>query len=397
MTEGELFKSKSQVEEAIPRYTNKMERQLKLKLKAFRSDNGGEYVSKQLQKWAAEKGIQWEFTVPYNPHQNGVAERANRTILEKTRTMLLAANLKKSLWPLAYLWAIQLKNQSPSFALPEVTPTQALHGRIPDLRHLRVFGCVAYVHIPQEKRVKSAKLEPRSRKCQMVGYDGSGIYRACDRSKIIRTKDVIFDETLTWIGQTANLPPSQPAIQQNSSLSVTTQTPQPIEELPLELELQGVNEALENDGGDGIDHSHIPPTPAESNISNSNSLDTESVPRESRIRQRPKLPTGFEYTAWLTTAFLSGYEAGVQDPSTYHEAMTGINAKEWKLGCDDKFHSLNVNNTWKLVPRPRDHTVLGGKWVFKAKRDSEGRITRYKTRWVVQGFRQQHGVDFDET
>ena len=83
--------------------------------------------------------------------KNGVAERANRTILEKMRTMLLAANLKKSLWPLAYLWAIQLKNQSPRFALPEVTPTQALHGRIPNLRHLRVFGCVAYVHIPQEK------------------------------------------------------------------------------------------------------------------------------------------------------------------------------------------------------------------------------------------------------
>lgn len=64
MTEGELFKSKSQVEGVIPRYINKMERQLKLKLKAFRSDNGGEYVSKQLQKWEAEKGIQWEFTVP---------------------------------------------------------------------------------------------------------------------------------------------------------------------------------------------------------------------------------------------------------------------------------------------------------------------------------------------
>ena len=96
----------------------------------------------------------------------------------------------------------------------------------------------------------------------MVGYDGNGIYRVWDGSKIIRTKDVIFDETLTWIGQTANLPPSQPAIQQNSSLSVITQTPKPIEELPLELELQGVNEELENDGGDGIDHSHIPPTPA---------------------------------------------------------------------------------------------------------------------------------------
>lgn len=56
--EGELFKSNSQMAQAIPRYTNKIERQVKLKFRTFRSDNGGEYVSKQLQKWAGDKGIQ---------------------------------------------------------------------------------------------------------------------------------------------------------------------------------------------------------------------------------------------------------------------------------------------------------------------------------------------------
>lgn len=111
------------------------------------------------------------------------------------RTMLLAANLQKRFWPLAYLWAIQLKNQVPSRSLPAVTPTQALYGTIPDLRYLRVFGCTVYMHIPQEKRVKSAKMEPRSRKCQMVGYDGSGIYKFWDGAKVLRTKDVIFDES----------------------------------------------------------------------------------------------------------------------------------------------------------------------------------------------------------
>ena len=74
--------------------------------------------------------------------------------------MLLAADLKKSLWPLAYLCANQLKNKAPSLALPEITPVQALYIEIPDLRYLRVFGCTAYMNIPQEKRIKSAKLEP---------------------------------------------------------------------------------------------------------------------------------------------------------------------------------------------------------------------------------------------
>ncbi len=180
--------------------------------------------------------------------------------------------------------------------------------------------------------------------------------------------------------------------------------------MPFEVEWGAVNEALENDGGDGIDHSHRPqapilfsllssPNPSSPTLSSTSQHvpDTEFLPRDSRTRHRPKLPNCFEYIAWLATAFLSGYEAEVADPSTYHEAMTGPHSKEWKLGCDDEFHSLNVNNTWKLVPHPRDQTILGGKWVFKTKRDSNGPVTRYKTRWVVQGFCHQYGVDFDET
>ncbi len=150
-----------------------------------------------MQKLASDNGIQWEFTVRYNPYQNGVAEPANRTILEKMRTMLLAADLKKILRSLAYLLAIQLKNQAPSRSLPEVTPTQALYGTIPGLRYLRVFRCKAYVHIPQEKRVKSAKIELRSRKCHIVGYDGSDIYKVWNGAKVPWTKDVVFDETQT--------------------------------------------------------------------------------------------------------------------------------------------------------------------------------------------------------
>ena len=52
------------------------------------------------------------------------------------------------------------------------------------------------------------------------------------------------------------------------------------------------------------------------------------MPPEFRTRQRPKLLTDFEYTAWFATAFLSEYKAGVQDPNKYHKAMIGANAKE---------------------------------------------------------------------
>ena len=63
--------------------------------------------------------------------------------------------------------------------------------------------------------------------------------------------------------------------------------------------------------------------------------------------------------------------------------MTGPHCKECKYGCDDEFHSLDINNTWKLVSRLKNQTVLGGKWVFKTKRDFNSQATCYKTQWVV--------------
>ncbi len=111
------------------------------------------------------------------------------------------------------------------------------------------------------------------------------------------------------------------------------------------MELHGVNEALENDRVDNIDHSYMLPTPLETESSSPSNLDMESMSREPQTRQQTRLTTRFEYTAWLTTAFLSEYEADVQDPSTHHEAMMGANAKEWKLCCDDELHSLDINNT----------------------------------------------------
>ncbi len=118
----------------------------------------------------------------------------------------------------------------------------------------------------------------------------------------------MFNETYVWRERPANsrlCPKYVPA----------TKTSQVPEIIPLEMELQGVIEVLENDEGDNIDHSHIPPTPLETENSHSSNLDTEFMPRKSGTRQRPKLLTGFEYTAWLTTAFLSGYKVSVLDPS----------------------------------------------------------------------------------
>lgn len=79
-------------------------------MKVLRSDNGGEFCNKLMDKYLQCRGITRE--TPYTPEQNGKAERDNRTIIESTRTMLLVKNLPKNLWAEAVNTAVYLINRS---------------------------------------------------------------------------------------------------------------------------------------------------------------------------------------------------------------------------------------------------------------------------------------------
>ena len=95
-------------------------------------------------------GIRREFSCRYTPEQNGVAERKNRTIVEAARAMLEEKSLPKLYW------------------IGDKVSTHELYfGMKPKLRHLRVFGSIAYVHIPKEKQ---RKLDAKAKKCILVGY-----------------------------------------------------------------------------------------------------------------------------------------------------------------------------------------------------------------------------------
>ena len=64
---------------------------------------------------------------------------------------------------------------------------------------------------------------------------------------------------------------------------------------------------------------------------------------------------------------------------------------------DEEFQALQKQGTWALVPTPSTKNIVGCKWVYKLKYNSDGSIFRYKARLVAKGFHQQYGVDFDET
>jgi hypothetical protein len=200
-----LFKSKG---ECLEKFKALVETQSENKIKVFRSDNGGEYISKEFKRFLKAHGIEKQTSTPYRPQQNGVAERANRTLVEKARSMLHAQNLKKSLRAEAVVNAAYTRNRCPSRALPSITPEEAWSGRKPCISHMRAFGCIAYAMVPDEKR---GKLDAKGTKCLFLGYcEGTKAYRLmCVQSKeIIECKDVEFMQDSTSAGNDLEMRPS---------------------------------------------------------------------------------------------------------------------------------------------------------------------------------------------
>ncbi|KAG8377494.1 hypothetical protein BUALT_Bualt08G0038700 [Buddleja alternifolia] len=144
-----------------------------------------------------DHGIRLEKSVPKTPQHNGVAERMNRTICEGIKCMLSHSKLPKSFWGEAMRTAVDLINLSPSAPLDGDIPDRVWSGKDVSYKHLRVFGCRAFVHIPKDER---SKLDDKTKPCTFLGYGHEEFgYRLWDpvNKKVIRSRDVVFLEEQT--------------------------------------------------------------------------------------------------------------------------------------------------------------------------------------------------------
>ena len=71
--------------------------------------------------------------------------------------------------------------------------------------------------------------------------------------------------------------------------------------------------------------------------------------------------------------------------------------KCWIKAMEEELSQIKKNDTWELVPRPKDKNVIGTKWVFINKLDENGQVTQNKARLVCKGYPQIEGIDFEET
>ena len=150
-----------------------VENQLGKKIKAVKSNRGGEYYGRYdgsgeqrpgpFAKYLSECGITPQYTMPGTPSQNGVAERRNRTLKDMVRSMISHSSLPNSLWGEAF-------------------PYELWTGKKPSIRHLHVWGCPAEA---RPYRPNERKLDSRTVSCYFVGYpERSKGYKFYDPSSV---------------------------------------------------------------------------------------------------------------------------------------------------------------------------------------------------------------------
>ena len=169
------------------------------KVKWLRSDGGGEYVCSRLPFWFRDRGIIHEITAPYSPESNGRAEWLNRTLLDMARTMMvnISAYQRDRYWAEAVNCANTLRNRLyPDSCAEDVTPSEVIHEKPPNLSNARVYGYAAFCHVPTQKR--DGKFSPRSVEGIVVRYYRGNSYRVLhpNSGKITTSQDDEFIESV---------------------------------------------------------------------------------------------------------------------------------------------------------------------------------------------------------
>ena len=342
-------------------------------IKILRSDNGGEYTSKEFNEFCKNHGIARQLTISYTPQQNGVAERKNRTLMEATRCMLKSSNLERRFWAEAVSTACYLQNITPIKALISKTSWELWYGTKPIYAHLHVFGCKGFAKIPDEQR---QKLDMKSKDCIFVGYsDQSKGYKLFDPIK----RKMFFSRDVDFIESHQRVVPKDLDCRSDQDR---------IKDL-----VKGDDKDDAQDLVDDQDKDHD-----SDHVEDSDQIDIEvergdlpQIPHEPQVRRgtRVRKPS---------LKLLESINLVVEnDPSTLTEALAREDGEKWKEAILAEYNSLIEKQTWKLVQLPPNRKPLGCKWVFKLKRRADGSLDKYKARLVAKGYDQIEGLDFNET
>jgi transposase InsO family protein len=442
-----LLRAKSEVFDRFRHFLPWIETQSGGRVRRLRSDNGGEYVSREFLTYLRDHGIEHETTMPYTPQQNGVAERGHQTVVTRALSSHHLSGFPRSFWGWAVLNSAHIKNMLPSSSLSGCTPFEAFYVRKPDISYLRPFGCLAYAHVPEDTR---HKYDFVSRRCFLLGHVRNAGYTLWDPSAkcVVRSRHVHFDEHVFYgdpavsplapllhgsldpsgvtssvggvsqsVGARAGEPPlstpadcvpqvsvgehDNPPDQSNDPPAIPNPTERATPHIPQQPPAPAPPPAPPSDILPRC--SNRPRQPAQTHAAPSTAIPTRRVPVAEHWTYVPEPsatsqhdPNDSTETA-MHTAAEPPRRSNVVIPETINKARSLPEWPQWSDACKSELQSMQDLKTHTLMPLPEGRKAVGSRWVFTVKTDEEGNITRHKARFVAQGYTQVEGVDYTET
>ncbi|CAI7934329.1 unnamed protein product [Closterium sp. NIES-54] len=293
-------------------------------------------------------GIRHSLNMPYSPAMNGIAERANRTITETARGLLIEAGLPDYFWPDAVRSACVAKNRALNHVgADKWVPYVEWIGRKPKVDMLWVFGCMCMALVP--KHLRHNKLGAKAIWAVHLGMaQNSKGWLLWDpfTKKYLVSRDYKFMENLMykdWKAENEAKIGMRFGEVKSSGLEHV--------ELPLELSSGST-------------------TTTQSSLVNGGKEAKDAEEEEEEVQQSDYKECAF--------AFFSPVEMP-GEPATLKEALESSDAVEWKNAVESELKSIEENGTWELVELPEGRKSITSKWIFKIKSDADGKIERYKT------------------
>ena len=412
--------SKGDVTRTMKSVLTRWQNQLDMTVKCIRTDNGSEFVNTVMTAFCEALGIKHETSAPYTPEQNGKAERVNRTLMNIARALLFHAGAPAIMWAEALMTAVRLTNVTAAIRRDK-TPFQLFWGVKPDLTMLRVWGCTAYVQVPEQKR---RKLDDRSIVGTLVGYAvASKAYRILVKKggsfHVTESREVIFDELSTGAfldaatGHDTDVPlimelfgsGTDTAEQDNHAVDGHPVDVVPLAGVAADAAAQPAAVAADAaaviadvDDMPDLDHAseqsdHDLQDPNDIDEADDDQMHEPALPvaQEGRPQRNAAPPQRFgDYVVHHVTDKLT------DEPLTLAEVKARPDWRQWEEAMLTEIASLHANNTYTLLDPLPGVKPIPTKWVYKLKRDELGRIEKYRARIVVKGYAQKAGVDYTD-
>ncbi|GJZ82404.1 retrovirus-related pol polyprotein from transposon TNT 1-94, partial [Tanacetum coccineum] len=377
-----------------------------------RTDNKTEFRNHELESFCDKKGISQNFSSPYTPEQNGVAERKNITLIEASRTMLNVLVLSKHFWTEAVRIACCTQNRS--IILSENRRRQ----QVEETYHVTFDESMEVIKFTNTS-VDDIRIDDSSRypPDEFLQEDGPSIQYQVDYD--VSYYIIPHGRSLIKLTQDYQVPK---VINPNESdIPHTKDTEDP----PNLINTEGTHEQnVQNDqmitqptdvpSGNNTEVSGSITEPlvldvTQSHISNQASTSSHPVPQDRWLRdQHIKLLNiiGDPGEGMLTKNMATKLIAALASECLFADFLSEIEPKKvsealkhlgWVDAMQEELNQFYRNKVWTLVPLSYGKTTIGSKWVFKNKKDEHGLTTKNKARLVVQGYSQEEGIDYDET